>query len=231
MSTNIGVLDSLYTTVLDLVARDKDRKLYVRRLLSVAQTLTSQEPASLDLVLSLVNTPSEGSPSQVKLQSFFNLFFSSYSDGSSEVRILPSSKSISSYLDKKDKSGEYWISSEEANLNIVEGSLAIMRANLEFNVCNIQSSSDPKILDTTRKDIIIKGLSKELLFASQSWMNLLPDRISDSTRGSNLINEIRGFILSPQLLFWIELVLVSDGVQTLYSTCLRLYNTLLKVSI
>jgi hypothetical protein len=215
-------LSRLYTTLLDLNTQDISKKMYIKKFLSVARVLTEHDPVSLNIVLSIAG--------QNRLVSLLSLFFTVDSQSSARMNIVTSHNSIMYYLDDKLKSGEYWVDYEETKTVIVKWSLSILEEELKFNICNIKSSFDPDTLTSQIKENLNSVITEQLEFASYAWIEFLPDSITDVENGLDLVTKIEKFTSSPHLLFWMELFLVFNGVQSLHAICLSLYKKLKKVS-
>jgi hypothetical protein len=130
------------------------------------------------------------------------------SDNSGLVTTLHAS--FPDYLLNKERSGRFFCDLPKHSYIITTQCFGVMRDQLQFNICGIQSSFIPDEKIPNLKEQVELNISAELFYACRFWMDHLQAvKGSDSLEpvGSDeiLLQTIHDF-LSQHLLFWIEVL-------------------------
>ncbi|KAB5593573.1 hypothetical protein CTheo_2962 [Ceratobasidium theobromae] len=191
-------VDALYTAVLESALGEKrlsaeeveDMRLVLRTILCV------QEPVSINVLAELagVDTPSRALSALQPLRSVIY-----FSEGSGSVSTLHGS--FPDFMFNPARSGVFFCDRDDHNQFLARRCFEVMKLQLRFNICNLESSY---ILDVDVIDLgsrIEKAISPVLWYACIYWgdhLRLAPN----STELSAMLEDF----LSTRLLFWMEVL-------------------------
>jgi hypothetical protein len=133
----------------------------------------------------------------------------------SQTPIRPLHGSFYDFLTDKSRSGKFFVDVTLAHRDLAFGSLGVMKHDLRFNICSLESSYIPNSaipnLDKRVKDCISAGLS----YSCRFWGT----HVGATSIERLLAKEVEDFFDGERLLFWIEAVSllksVSGSVATL----------------
>ncbi|KAB5589876.1 hypothetical protein CTheo_6677 [Ceratobasidium theobromae] len=121
------------------------------------------------------------------------------SEGNGLVSTLHAS--FPDFMFSKDRSGPYFCDPAESHQLVARRCFEVMKDQLRFNICSLESSfvPDSKVGDLESR--ITKAISPPLSYACRYWA----DHLGFSTNSTHLSDALQGF-LSLRLLFWIEVL-------------------------
>ncbi|KAB5593571.1 hypothetical protein CTheo_2960 [Ceratobasidium theobromae] len=212
-------VDALYTVVLESALGEKylnPREIEDVRL--VLQTvLCVQEPVSIGTlaVLAGIDTSRRALSALQPLRSVIH-----FSENSGTVSTLHAS--FPDFMFDQTRSGLYFCNRAEYNQLLARRCFQVMKSQLRFNICNLESSfiPDAKVADLESR--IEKAILPTLWYACVYW----GDHLRLSENSSQLTALVKEF-LSSQLLFWMEhqagaalpdLIRYSDDAQSFITT-------------
>ncbi|CAE6488379.1 unnamed protein product [Rhizoctonia solani] len=116
--------------------------------------------------------------------------------------------SFPDFMFSRERSQDFFCDRLSHDRLLAEHCLGIMKAQLRFNICKIESSQycDPKGFSRKRK--VEKNISRELLYACRFWV----DHLVRATPSQSLITVVHDFLLH-RLLFWMEVMNVTLHMQ------------------
>ncbi|KAB5588940.1 hypothetical protein CTheo_7618 [Ceratobasidium theobromae] len=160
--------------------------------------LCAQEPISVDTLAALTGIEdAERTLSALQLlRSVVHL-----SEASNLVSTLHAS--FPDFMFNKERSGSLFCDPTLHNQLLATRCFIIMKAQLRFNICNIESSFIPDSKVENMEDRISKAISLTLLYACRYWANHLD--VITFTNSNDLLDIFQEF-LSIRLLFWIEVL-------------------------
>ncbi|KAB5588134.1 hypothetical protein CTheo_8425 [Ceratobasidium theobromae] len=211
-STNqYAEVDALYGAVvkaaLERKGLDSEEASDVRMVLWTV--LCAQEPIGVETLAALsgVDDTARTLSALQPLRSVVHL-----SEGSRLVSTLHAS--FPDFMFSKDRSGLFFCDPAEYHHLVAQRCFAVMKGQLRFDICNLESSfvPDSKVEDLEGR--ITKAISPPLSYACQYWANHL-GYTTDSTHLFDVLQEF----LSVRLLFWVEVLSLKhetiQGLETL----------------
>ncbi len=190
-------LDELYTNVLSAAFNndlEEDEKDNIR--LTLWTVACAREPVSLKTIASLQSLRKDSLQTSLELLRSV-LFVQEGADG----LVAPFHASFPDYLLQCDRSKEFHCNAAQHHELLANGCFDVMKAQLRFNICNLESSfvfdrDVPGLEDRVRKHI-----SSTLSYACRYWGEHLQKGNSSEAVHKNLDNFLR-----KQLLFWMEVL-------------------------
>lgn len=191
-------IDSLYSAILSSVLEDQklepeERK---RRQFILWTAVCTREPVLIKTLATLAGLENETQALRAlqPLRSVLHV---------SEHNFLVSTlhASFPDYMFSQERSGHFCCDEKIHSQLIARRCFEVMKAQLRFNICNLQSSfvQDHKVPDL--KSQIEKNISSELFYASRYWADHLKLAASSDT-----LRSILEEFLSQRLLFWMEVL-------------------------
>lgn len=214
-------LDGLYTTVLKSALNDGDLdEEGVEDVRAVLQTvICAQEPVDLETLAALagLDNAQRARSALQPLRSVLHL-----SENNGLVSTLHAS--FPDFMFSQDRSGPFFCEIEIHSCMLTRQCFAIMRDQLRFNICNLESSF---IIDKEVDELqgrISQCISSPLFYTCRYWADHLY-----SCKPSETLESTLGEFLSNRLLFWME-VLNLKGVMNIGMGVLLKSKQWLKVS-
>ncbi|KAB5593570.1 hypothetical protein CTheo_2959 [Ceratobasidium theobromae] len=189
-------VDSLYTVVLECALGEKrlnlreveDMQLVLRTVLCV------QEPVSVDTLATLagIDTPRRALSALQPLRSV--IYFSEDSETVSTLHA-----SFPDFMFNQARSRLYFCDRAKHNQLLAWRCFEVMKSQLRFNICNLESSFIPDADVTDLERRIEKAISPVLWYGCVYW----GDHLRLAANSSELTTLVEEF-LSTRLLFWME---------------------------
>ncbi|CCA71456.1 hypothetical protein PIIN_05395 [Serendipita indica DSM 11827] len=107
------------------------------------------------------------------------------------------------YLKRRSSSGDS-INMTESHTALTQWSLKIMKRELKFNICQIESSFIPNAAIGDFESRVSRFISPELRYASSHWLFHLSE-MDDRSREMEL-KQVQYAVQSPQVLYWVEVM-------------------------
>lgn len=191
-------INVLYSTILDAALNNtklepQERN---RRKLVLWTAVCAREPISTKTLAVLAGLENEKQAARA-LQPLRSVLY--VSEHNSLVTTLHAS--FSDYMFSQERSGEFFCDQKICNQLVARRCFEIMKGQLRFNICELESSFifDENVSDL--KSRLEKNISHELFYACQYWANHL--KLAGMSNG--LITMLEEF-LSQHLLFWMEVM-------------------------
>lgn len=223
----VSGLENMYTFVLDLIANSQDHnKSLIRDILSIVVASAQCEPVLCEVLIRTLNTQFDTAVVEQFLDKLLPVLkFDIKSNSSIRVQHL----SFLNYLEDKTKcSVAFWSNYSDSCMRLCTGCIGILKADLRFNICNIESSflknKDIKELEERRK----KCISVTLNYASKYWTYYVPEEVTANS-ADHFLPLIHDFLKRPHVLFWIEIFSISAQVPALLDCLDVLYRNMNKV--
>ncbi|KAF8965708.1 hypothetical protein BDZ97DRAFT_1810653 [Flammula alnicola] len=118
----------------------------------------------------------------------------------SSVPVRPLHASFPEFLTDQSRSGEFYVDVSAIQKDLSFASLGVMKDQLCFNICELESSYLPNSMVQDLNDRIGRHISPELSYSCRFWTNHLRTTLFDA----QLATEVNSFFENERLLFWIE---------------------------
>ncbi|KAB5589987.1 Vegetative incompatibility protein HET-E-1 [Ceratobasidium theobromae] len=191
-------VDLLYTVVLQSALGEKHLNAgEVEDMRLVLQTvLCVQEPVNIDTlaILAGISSPRQALSALQPLRSVIH-----FSEDSGTVSALHAS--FPDYMFNQARSGLFFCDRAEHNQLLAQRCFEVMKSQLRFNICNLESSYVPDSEVADLKIRIEKAISPTLWYTSLYW----GDHLRLAASSSALCVMVEDF-LSVRLLFWMEVL-------------------------
>ncbi|KAG6325732.1 hypothetical protein ID866_13357 [Astraeus odoratus] len=132
--------------------------------------------------------------------------------------VRPLHSSFYDYLTDASRSGNFYVDRMQVHLNLALASVRVMREELQFNICGLESSylrnSDVPDLEQRVRDCI----PPHLAYACQYWAY----HIKETMFNHKLVEELRAVFQTEYILFWMEALSLLKSVDTVYSSMIIL---------
>jgi hypothetical protein len=192
-------LDSLYTTVLkENISLHTEEAESVKAIL--ARVLAAAEPLSLEMLKALCLTKDE----QQLVDNVIPVLGAVLSVHSVSV-IQPLHTSFHDYLTDQTRSGSFFVDVNQGHQDLAFATFAIMKQELQFNICQIKSSY---FFNSSLRREQMSLISPVLLYSCQFWADHV-----QSQKNVNIFEHSILYFLKNQLLFWLKVL-----------SCKKLYN-------
>jgi len=201
-------LDSLYDTILQEICAGNDEDDMQVFWSVMGQILALFEPLSLAALMSMrKHFPSGlvGANSVISVVKHMGSLLSGITNHSVPIRPLHSS--FHDYLTDCSRSKRFYIDTSLHKYDIAYSTLQIMKEELHFNMCGLETSY---LLNSDVPDLaqrIKQSISSALSYSCQYWAA----HVAATVFGLQLANQVRGF-LHQQFLFWIEVLSLMKSV-------------------
>ncbi|KAB5593569.1 hypothetical protein CTheo_2958 [Ceratobasidium theobromae] len=198
-STNqYAEVDALYFVVLESALGDKllDPQEVENMRLVLQTVLCVQEPVSLETLAALTGIDSSRRALSA-LQPLRSVIH--FSDNSGTVSTLHAS--FPDFMFSQTRSGVYFCDRAECNQLLARRCFEVMKSQLRFNICNLETSfiPDTEVVDLETR--IAEAVSLTLWYTCVYWA----DHLKLATNSPKLAKFVEDF-LSTQLLFWMEVL-------------------------
>ena len=190
-------LDKLYTSVLSAAFDDDLEADEIENIrLTLWTVVCARAPVSLETIASLRALKKDAL--QASLEPLRSVLF--VQEGV-EGLVTPFHASFPDYILQCDRSKQFHCNAAQHHELLANGCFDVMKAQLRFNICNLESSFvfDKDVPDL--EDRIRKNISPALSYACRYWAEHLQKSNSSEVVHKNLDNFLR-----KQLLFWMEVL-------------------------
>ena len=221
---HVPLLDGIYQFTLETIfpkeqpPSQRDRGL--KRFGSVmAQILGTMEPLSLGSLASMRSHFKDLAEINIRtIVAPMAALLSGATDPSFPIRPLHSS--FADFLTDRDRSHEFFIDVYSIHKDLAFASLGVMTKQLQFNICDLQSSylRNSEVLDLD--DRIKKYIPAELAYSCRLWT----DHVRQAPFNSALATEVQALFNNERLLFWFEVL----GLLNVVNTCDGLLGSLIQ---
>ncbi|KIL59433.1 hypothetical protein M378DRAFT_169219, partial [Amanita muscaria Koide BX008] len=199
-----GLLDTMYTIILQSILGDCPRDSTIDRFRSVLRIILSTlEPLPMDSLNILHCAAVQQEHARYDVETILRPLaplLSGVADPSMPIRPLHST--FYEFITTQDRSGHFWVDVEDINRDLAHACLQVMQQHLCFNICKVESSyvHNSEIADLGER---IKGCIKPYLaYSCQFWA----DHIKLMPFATDIAEEIKGILLNEKVLFWLEVL-------------------------
>ncbi|KAG8709525.1 hypothetical protein FRC11_005476 [Ceratobasidium sp. 423] len=214
-------LDQLYSTVLDLAFAEllEDQERTIMR--DVLQTVVcAKEPIATETLAGLVECTKEDI--LYSLDSLHSVLHIAEGGG----RISTLHASFPDFLLTETRAGpKYYCDNTRRNRILTQSCFEVMKQQLRFNICNLESSFVPDDRVPNLKNRIEDSISPTLFYACRFWGNHPQE--THVPNSDELQNILRDF-LTARLLFWMEVLNLSKCIGMGASTLLQIRTWMLR---
>jgi hypothetical protein len=143
-----------------------------------------------------------------------------------QTPIRPLHASFYDFLTDKLRSDKFFVDVPLAQRDLAFGSLGVMKHDLRFNICSLESSYLPNSDIPDLEERVRKSISAELSYSCRFWGT----HVSATSVERSLVEKVGDFFYGEHLLFWLEAVTllkdVSGSVETL--SCIAAWLTVVR---
>ncbi|KAG6330178.1 hypothetical protein ID866_8911 [Astraeus odoratus] len=202
----------MYNSVLDENIHDSPRararfQSVMRQILWTAQSLPIP---SLNLMRQHFE-PNDNPVDVRNILDFMGALLSGVTDDVTPVRPLHSS--FYDFLTDASRNGYFYVDKMQTHLDLALASIRVMRKELQFNVCGLESSyirnSEVKDLDQR----VMKFVSPHLSYACRYWSHHVQETVFNDV----LVEELKTIFQTEYILFWMEVLSVLKSLNTVYT--------------
>jgi len=193
-----SLLDKLYRQVLRDVFSEFHLDIRPRRLQLLHTFLCTAERTCTSTAAKLCTSTDTNSYEEVADDILKKLHAVLYSKNG---QVLWHHKSFPDFLFDRDRSEEFWCDQVEHHQRLAGSCLRVMKEELRFNICNIESSFAFDRDNHTLSDAIKDNISSTLSYSCRNWDRHLSST-SPSTSGS--VHEALLEFVKLRAIFWIE---------------------------
>jgi len=126
------------------------------------------------------------------------------------VPIRPLHASFADFLTDRDRSHEFFIDVHPIHGDLAFASLCVMMKELQFNICDLPSSSLPNSEVSDLDDRVKNCIPPELAYSCRFWT----EHLRHAPVSSGLAAEVRAFFNHERLLFWFEALSLLNAMNT-----------------
>ncbi|EUC55584.1 vegetative incompatibility protein HET-E-1, putative [Rhizoctonia solani AG-3 Rhs1AP] len=204
--TTLSAIDALYVTILTAAVDDEelspDEKDQMRLVLQTAICACEPIPIHTLSVLSGLDDTDDVVAALQPLRSVLHV-----SEQSELVTTLHAS--FPDFMFSQARSGAFYCNKAAHNQLLAERCLNIMKAQLRFNICSIESSFIPNGRIPELGERVKRNISDELFYTCRFWV----DHLSETNSPDTLLLQAHEF-LCQRLLFWMEVMSIKKSVVT-----------------
>lgn len=203
------LLDDMYNVILREIMGKRPKGLALKRFRSVMRhVLFTREPLPLDSFVIMHRAVQTDYDAELILRPMASLL-SGISDRSTPIRPLHSS--FHDYLTDRERSKVFFVHGGNADLSLAQASLRIMKQELRFNICQLETSyvrnSEIHDLDQRVKKHILPHLS----YSCRFWAH----HVESTAFNPDLAEELKAVLIHERLLFWVEALSALHSVKLL----------------
>jgi hypothetical protein len=184
-------LDAIYHTILEKVISPEDKAVESVKAV-LAKVLAAAEPLSLPVLKALSISAAE----EYAVDRVIPYFGSVLTVSAQTIR--PVHTSFRDFLTDQQCSGKFWIDVSHGHQYLARASFHIMRKELCFNKCNIESSYQLNSAITQEQ---INHISPALFYSCRFWADHSKEIMADD----DIQTEV-SHLMHKQLLFWLEVL-------------------------
>ena len=204
-------LDTLYGGILKERISSIDSEAQIVKSV-LAKVLAASEPMSLTVLKTLCIDNKE----QQAVDHVIPFLGSVLTVHGSDV-IRPVHTSFRDYLTDQSRSDTFFIDVQKGHQGLASASFQIMKKELHFNICQIESSYFPNSVLTEDQ---LAHISKALLYSCYFWRN----HLEQITVNDDIQDDI-SYFMKNQLLFWLEVLSIKKAVNLAIPAMKCLINT------
>jgi len=201
INSSTSSLDRLYDTILqeNCLGNDEDIQIFQS---VMGQILASFEPLSLAALKAMRKHFPSSHLDDIDVDSVMKHMGSLLSGISNPyIPIRPLHSSFHDYLTDPKRSKDFYIDTSLHRNDLAFSTLQVMKAELCFNICGLESSylCNSRVPDLAER--INQSISSELSYSCRYWAS----HVEATVFCSELANQVRGF-LYQNFLFWMEVL-------------------------
>jgi AAA ATPase domain len=197
-------LDALYLEVLGQTFNSKDSTVMSRFKLVMGRILATKEPLSISAHSELRG---DGDPPDLVelVVQFLGSLLSGVNQDDVPVRALHAS--FLDFLTDESRSKSYYVIPSQHNHSLALSSLRVMKSELRFNICGLETSHcrNTDVLDLTTR--IEKNILPHLSYGCRFWT----DHIVVMAYDTRILDELRDFF-HHRFLYWLEVLSLIKGI-------------------
>ncbi|KAG8731440.1 hypothetical protein FRC11_004165 [Ceratobasidium sp. 423] len=199
-------LDALYTTVITsgVTRQNVSDKTLVRQCIGAILAASKRTPLSADALGELLKGAMRPSILKKVVKSLGPVL---YIDNNLGGAIRFYHPSFADYVLDKDRACDLWIDPNSLNTLMASGCLIVMKQELRFNICDLETSH---VLNAQVKDLgarIKDKVSEHLHYSTIYWISHWVESANEGNR-----DEVAHIIQGPKFLYWLEVLSLTGNV-------------------
>ncbi|KAF7970763.1 hypothetical protein HWV62_23102 [Athelia sp. TMB] len=206
LTSNKRNLDGLYTSILAREFKEHDELVMGRFRRVMGNILAANEPLSMQSHRALWRQCDEEDIVGSIVGPLGSLL-----SGSKDTNIAVSAlhTSFFDFLKDRQRSGAYYVDPTKQNQHLALASLRVMKAELKFNICGLESSQKPNIAMTDLAARIQRSISSVLSYSCR----FLGTHVALTAHDAQAHNELREFLFE-RFIYWLEVLSLEQHVNT-----------------
>ncbi|KAF9032757.1 hypothetical protein BJ165DRAFT_1357680, partial [Panaeolus papilionaceus] len=224
-SEKIEPLDQLYKAVLEGYFPSFSNATVQERFGSVlGQIFAAAEPLSMSALIALRRNASNAQLKEAdivcSIVSCLSSLLSNVASADLSSPIVPLHTSFHDFILDRKRSGKFFVDIAQQHSTIAESCLNIMLKELQFNICELETSY---LANQDVPNLKLHNISPWLLYSSKFWYYHLKYVSYDKL----LLNKVEAFFYS-KFLFWLEIISISKSLHLAIFSLTELQNIWLK---
>ncbi|KAF9034401.1 hypothetical protein BJ165DRAFT_1563806 [Panaeolus papilionaceus] len=224
-SEKIEPLDQLYITVLEAYFSSfSDTRVKERFGSVLGQIFAAAEPLSMKTLIALCQNSPNVQSNQTKIVcntvSCLSSLLSNVASADLSGPIVPLHTSFRDFILDRKRSGKFFVDISQQHSAIAHSCLNIMNKELQFNICELETSY---LANQDVPNLKLHNISPWLLYSSKFWYYHLKYLSYDKL----LLNKVETFFYA-KFLFWLEVISLSKSLHLAILALTELQNIWLK---
>ncbi|ETW77090.1 hypothetical protein HETIRDRAFT_105708 [Heterobasidion irregulare TC 32-1] len=195
-------LDHLYQTVLSYLFPPKNSAVMDRFRLVMSLVLTAFEPLSVKALNEILYAAKDGNPG-FEVNVILEYMGSLLSGVTGDDVVCPLHTSFRDFLLAPSHSNDFYIDTSDTHAEFTVASLSILKRQLSFNICRLESSyvANRDIYDLA--DRINRYIPAHLSYSCRFWADHLQTTAANVASGHKVLQDLE-VVLTDKFLFWLE---------------------------
>lgn len=193
-------IDALYNTVINNSLKDdsEESKTLVRRCIGAVIAASAQKPLPASVLGQLMRDYVKPHEMENTITSLSAVLYNDDEDHGGIRFYYPS---FADYATNPERSKEFHVDLVQRNIELTAGCLRVMRQELRFNICSLETSHRLNCEIPDLDDKVNSNISEELAYSCTYWISHL---VKSPQR--TLIQETQQIMGGPRLLYWLEVL-------------------------
>ena len=203
-TNEVRPLDSLYQTVLHHLFQTTNTTVMSRFKLVMSLVLTAFKPLSVKSLNEILRAAKDGIPG-FEACIILKYMGSLLSGVAGKDGVRPLHTSFRDFLLDPSRSADFYIDTSNTHAEFTVASLSIMKTQLSFNICRLESShvANKDIPDLA--DHIDHYIPAHLSYSCRFWVNHLDCTAANVASDPTMLKDVE-VVLTDKLLFWFEVM-------------------------
>ena len=205
-------LDHLYQTVLSYLFSPKNSAVMDRFRLVMSLVLTAFEPLSVKALNEILYAAKDGNPG-FEVNVILEYMGSLLSGVTGDDVVCPLHTSFRDFLLAPSRSNDFYVDTSDTHAEFTVASLSILKRQLSFNICRLESSYVANRDIPGLADRINKYIPAHLSYSCRFWADHLQTTAANVASGHKVLQDLE-VVLTDKFLFWLEVISLLGALPT-----------------